>query len=104
MANKGNQKRVSFEVELTDEAFYSYASLASDRLFEHVTHDLELLRDNPELEHAYDPVYAAQTPPFECRVLYCEHLGIYYRLDETLGQVIIFAIIDQRKDSGESFA
>ena len=87
-----------YEVELTDEAFYAYATLSPERLFRHVDNELDLLRHFPELGEAYDPAYPASRPPFPCRVLYCEHLGIYYRIDEGSRKVIVIALEDQRRN------
>lgn len=94
----GDQAEPAFEVKLTDEAFYAYAALPTQRIFDHVDNDLDLLATSPELGQAYDPAYDAARPPFACRVLYCEHYGIYYRADETDRAVTVFAIEDQRRN------
>ena len=44
------------------------------------------------------PACNAAQPPFACRVLCCEHYGIYYRVDETDRAVTVFAIEDQRRN------
>lgn len=93
-----------YELLLTDEAFYAYASLPSDSLFARVDHDLDLLRSFPELGKKYDPVYDAARPPFDCRVLYCEQYGIYYRVDDGNRRVVVFAIVDQRRNPKTRFS
>lgn len=89
---------IAFEVRLTDEAFYAYAALPTERVFAHVDNDLDPLAITPELGQVYDPAYDAAKPPFTCRVLYCEQYGIYYHVDETERAVIVFAIEDQRRN------
>lgn len=93
-----------YTVILTDEAFSSYVALPTARLFAHVDKDLGLLETLPYLGQAYDPAYDAARPPFECRVLYCEHYGIYYRVNEEARTVTIFAIEDQRRNPLGRFA
>ena len=92
-----------FEVVLTDEAFYAYVALPSERVFEHVGEDLALLEITPFMGVAYDPVYETKRPPFPCRVLYCEWYGLYYRVDEGARQVVVFAIEDQRRNPSQRF-
>ncbi len=106
MHSNKNRNEISdiFTVELTDEAFFSYVSIASERLFEHVDTDIGLLETNPYLGRIYDPVYDAARPDFTCRVFYCEHYGIYYRVDEKLHRIIVFAIEDQRRDPKNRFS
>lgn len=99
----GDDNQKLFDIELTDEAFYSYVSISSDRLFDHVTNIIGLLGTSPELGHIYDPVYEAQVPPFECRVVYCENLGIYYKIDEETHRVLVVAIVDQRSNPRSRF-
>lgn len=94
----------AYQVILTDEAFYALTALPSDRLFQHVSHDLELLETTPELGRVYDPVYEAVTPPFACRVLFCENYGIYYRLNSETRTLTVFAIEDQRRNPLGRFA
>ena len=67
-------------------------------MFDHVDGDLELLATFPEIGQAYDPAYEAMRPLFACRVLYCEHYGIYYRVDEASRTVTVSAIEDQRRN------
>ncbi len=106
MHNNKNENEISgvFAVELTDEAFFSYVSIASERLFEHVDTDIGLLETNPYLGRVYDPVYDAARPDFPCRVLYCEHYGIYYRVDDKLHRIVVFAIEDQRRNPKSRFS
>lgn len=92
------EEEPSFEVVLTDEAFYAFAALPTERAFDHVDHDLSLLETTPELGQTYDPAYDATRPPFACRVLYCDRYGIYYRIDEAKHRVVVFAIEDQRRN------
>ena len=101
MASGGEAGR--FEVVLADEAFYAYAALPSELVFEHVGEDLALLETTPFMGVAYDPAYETKRPPFACRVLYCECYGIYYRVDEEARQVVVFAIEDQRRDPAQRF-
>lgn len=91
------------EVILTDEAFYTFTALHPERLFEHVAHDLSLLETTPFLGREYDPAYEAARPPFACRVMFCEHLGIYYCVNEEERRVVVFAIEDQRRNPTERF-
>ncbi len=93
----------TFEIEVTDEAFLSYASIPSERVFSHVEADIGLLGTTPFLGREYDPVYEAARPDFPCRVLYCEYYGIYYRVDEAIRRVIVFAIEDQRRNPANRF-
>ena len=79
------------------------ASLPSASSFTRVDHDLDLLRSFPELGKKYDPVYDAARPPFDCRVLYCEQYGIYYRVDDDSRRVVVFAIVDQRRNPKTRF-
>lgn len=99
-----SEEAAPFEVELTDEAFYAYVSLPTERLFDHVDHDLELLATTPELGQHYDPAYEAMRPAFDCRVLYCEYFGIYYHIDDASRKVIVFALEDQRRNPLDRFA
>lgn len=92
-----------YELLLTDEAFYAYASLPSDSLFARVDHDLDLLRSFPELGKKYDPEYDAALPPFDCGVLYCGQYGIYCRVDDDSRRVVVFAIVDQRRNPKTRF-
>lgn len=96
MTDDGEHPR--YEVRLTDAAFFAYASLPTERLYEHVGSDLGLLETTPRLGREYDPVYEAKRPPFPCRVLFCEHYGIYYRVDDESRTVVVFAIEDQRRN------
>lgn len=99
-----DEEREAYGVSLTDEAFYTYASIPSERVFEHVGRKLELLGTTPELGRVYDPAYEAKRPPFACRVLYCEHYGIYYRVDDANRSVLVFAIEDQRRNPEARFS
>lgn len=98
-----NEDWPEFSVALTDEAFYALAALPTDRLFLHVEQNLELLKTSPYLGREYDPVYEATRPPFPCRVLLCEHYGIYYRVYESDLRITVFAIVDQRRNPMERF-
>lgn len=93
-----------YTVVLTDEAFYAYSTLQPERLFQHVDHDLELLESFPNLGRTYDPAYPAAQLPFVCRVLYCEHMGIYYRVDATMRELTVLAIEDQRQNPMSRFS
>lgn len=93
-----------FDVRLTDEAFYALATLSSDRVFARMGNDLELLGLFPHLGREYDPVYDAARPPFACRVFHCENFGIYYRVDDEERRVVVFAIVDQRRNPVERFS
>lgn len=94
---------IRYQVILTDEAFYAFSTLPSERLFCHIDNDLGLLETTPELGREYDPVYDAVRPPFPCRVLYCEQYGIYYKLDDESKTVLVFAIEDQRRNPARRF-
>lgn len=96
--------RPRYEVQLTDEAFYAYSSLPGKRLFDRLDRDLELLETTPYIGREYDPAYDASRPPFPCRVLYCGCYGIYYRVYEESFRVVVFAIVDQRRDPLSRFA
>ncbi len=92
-----------FEVRLTDEAFFTFEAIPSNRQFEHVKNDIGLLKTTPCLGSAYDPIYKAAKPPFPCRVLYCEQFGIYYTVDEANAAVTVFTIEDQRRNPAGRF-
>ncbi len=92
------------EVFLTDEAYYAYAAIPSDALFEHIGDDMGLLESTPYIGREYGPAYEAMKPPFECRVLFCEHYGIYYSVDDEACAVTIFAVEDQRRNPQDRFA
>lgn len=94
----GDHADHAFGVKLTDEALYAHAALPAQRIFDHLDNDLDLPATSPELSQAYDPACNAAQPPFACRVLYCEHYGICYRVDETDRAVTVFAIEDQRRN------
>ena len=81
-----------------------YSTLSTDRAFNRVDHDLELLETTPYLGREYDPVYEAQRPPFPCRVFYSLQYGIYYRVYEEDLRVVVFAIVDQRADPAARFS
>ncbi|BAK45000.1 type II toxin-antitoxin system RelE/ParE family toxin [Eggerthella sp. YY7918] len=93
-----DHESVRYQVNMTDEAFYAYTALPTDRIFSHVDKNLSLLETTPELGHEYDPAYPAARPPFACRVLYCENYGVYYRIDTDTRTVVVFAIEDQRRN------
>lgn len=99
-----DEEREIFEVVLTDEAFYAYASIPSDRAFDHLDADLKLLETTPELGRVYNPAYKATRLPFPCRVFYCEQYGIYYRVDKDERTVLVFAIEDQRRNPENRFS
>ncbi len=101
---EGEREGFSCEVALTDEAFYSYAAIPSEKAFARVGQDIGLLEHTPYLGRVYDPAYDASRPPFPCRVLYCGHYGIYYRVDEDAERVTVFAVVDQRRDLERRFA
>lgn len=103
MADK-SEEQMPYNVTLTDEAFYAYASIPSEKVFQHVDSDLGLLETTPYLGRSYDPVYDVARPPFPCRILYCEYYGIYYRIDESKRAVIVFAIEDQRRNPENRFS
>ena len=93
----------TYTVAMTDEAFYAYYALPSRRIIEHVKHNLRLLETSPYLGRIYDPAYEAKFPPLPCRVLYCGHYGIYYRVDDETKIVTVFALEDQRRNPLDRF-
>lgn len=93
-----------FVVSLTDDSFYSLTALPSKMLYEHAVKDLKLLETTPFLGRVYDPVYNASRPPFQCRVLYCAHYGIYYTVDSQEHTVLVFALEDQRRNPETRFS
>lgn len=95
---RGSRRSLSLGVKLTDEALCAHAALPAQRIFDHLDNDLDPPATSPELSQAYDPACNAAQPPFACRVLYCEHYGIYYHVDETDRAVTVFAIEDQRRN------
>lgn len=103
-AGENESESVKFELVLTDEAFYALTRISSNRLFEHVVSDLEIIETCPDLGKAYDPAYDSYMPPFECQVFFCEHLGIYYCTDKTTAHITVFAIVDQRRDPQKPFS
>lgn len=97
------EDRPDFEVLLTDEAFYAFASLPTTHAFERIDCDLGLLETTPYLGRDYDPAYDATRPPFPCRVLFSGYYGIYYQVDDDAERVVVFAIVDQRRDPANRF-
>lgn len=101
---KTAQKAIPYEILFADEAYLAYVDLPSDRIFERITHNIELLEYSPLLGHVYDPAYEAKQPPVPCRVLYCEQYGIYYSVDDETETIYILAIEDQRRDPKNRFS
>ena len=99
-----HEEALLYTVELTDEAFYAYATLTSERLFDHMGNSLGLLASCPELGQVYNPAYPTAMPDLPCRVLFCEHFGIYYRIDQEALLVRVLAIEDQRRDPATRFS
>lgn len=95
---------ISYEILLTDEAYLAYIALPSERIFDHITHNIGLLASSPLLGQVYDPAYDAKQPPFCCRVLFCEHYGIYYIVDDANLTIHVIAIEDQRRDPLNRFS
>ena len=93
-----------YAVELADEAVYAYACIPSPRTYERIGELIGTLGRFPLLGRVYDPLYRAARPPVECRVLYCEHYGIYYHVDEGRRLVTVLAIEDERMDPLGRFA
>ena len=94
----------TYTVTMTDEAFYAYYALPSRRVVEHVKRNLRLLESSPDLGRVYDPAYEAKSPPSPCRVLYCGHYGIYYRVDDKAKTVTVIALEDQRRNPLDRFS
>lgn len=99
-----DENQPHFKIALTDEAYFAYASLPSERLLKRMTNDIGLLACTPLLGRTYNPAYEAKRPPFPCRVLYCEHYGIYYGVNDDESLVTIFAIEDQRRNPRKRFS
>ena len=55
--------REPYEVSLTDEAVYAYASIASDRIYECVGELIDTLARFPYFGQVYEPYYTAAPPP-----------------------------------------
>lgn len=98
MGAEPSKSQQHYSVELTDEACYSLADITSKRVVNHVLEVLSLLEGSPFLGRHYDPIYEAAKPDTDCRMLYCEFLGIYYHADEVEHVVIVMAIVDQRRN------
>lgn len=93
-----------YEVLLTDTAKSSYGRIKSKKDSRRVDKVLNVLDTVPEIGRLYDPVYDAAKPPFDVRVVYAGHFGIYYRVLEDEAQVHIYYIEDQRRDPMERFS
>lgn len=74
----------AYEVLLTDEAKLAYRLVKSKRDLRRVDKMLDILDTVPDIGGPYDPVYEAAKPPFELKVVYAGHYGIYYRVLEDL--------------------
>ena len=98
------EEPAAYEILFADEAYLAYVALPSDRLFDRITHSIKLLECSPLLGRIYDPAYEAKRPPVPCRVLYCEHYGIYYTVDDEARALYILAIEDQRRDPKNRFS
>ena len=70
----------------------------SDANFQRVSKLVDMLRDAPRLGHVYEPTYSAARLPFECRVCYAGRYGVYYTVDDSLGEVYVRYLEDQRGD------
>ncbi len=97
------EAREPYEVSLTDEAVYAYASIAPDRIYERVGELIDTLARFPYYGQVYEPYYAAAQSPVPCRVLFCAQYGIYYCVDDVRREVTVLAIEDERRDPRRRF-
>lgn len=101
---QGTGERGLYEVALTDEAVYAYASIALDRIYERVGELIGTLAQFPYYGQVYEPYYAAAQLPVPCRVLFCAQYGIYYCVDDATRTVTVLAIEDERRDPRRRFS
>ena len=99
----GNSNR-PYAVLLADEAVRAYSQVKAKDDLRHIDKVLDILDTVPEIGSPYDPVYEAARPPFEVRVAYAGHYGVYYRILEAARQVHVYFIEDQRRDPLSRFA
>lgn len=96
--------REPYEVSLTDEAVYAYASIVSDRIYERVGELIDTLARFPYYGQVYEPYYIAAQPPVPCRVLFCAQYGIYHCVDDARRTVTVLATEDERRDPCRRFS
>ncbi len=92
------QEERCYNVALIYEAVQAYRAISSQADLASVNGMLDVLDTAPYIGRIYDPLYEAATPPFEVRVVYAGHYGIYYTLDEKAQQVNVYFIEDQRQN------
>ncbi len=87
-----------YQVLLTDAAKRAYQRVMAKQDLLRIDKVLDVLDTVPEIGGSYDPIYEAAKPPFDVRVAYAGHYGIYYRIMESDKQVHVYSIEDQRRD------
>ena len=98
MERSGEDGKVAFTVQLTDEAIYALAEVKPDAVYRRIGEMLKVLASFPRYGEEYDPHYEAARPPVPCRVLFIAHYGVYYAIDEEARMVTVLAIEDSRRD------
>lgn len=88
----------TYVIQLTDEAVYGYADIASTDLCDRIDRLIEFLEDHPYYGQVYDPYYEASRPPVPCRVFYCGHVGVYYHVNDPDRIITVFAMVNQRRN------
>ncbi len=96
--NDTEETQAPFNIELTDEALYSYSSIRSASICQRIEKLIDFLALHPFYGERYDPSYEAAQPPIDCRVLFCAHYGIYYHVNDRKRLITVLAIESQRKD------
>lgn len=93
-----------YQVLLTEGAKQAYKRIPSGKALNRLDRMLDVLDTVPDIGSVYRPLYEAATPPFELKVVYADHYGIYYRVLEEVGQVHVYYIEDQRRDPLNRFS
>ena len=77
----------------------------SEKVSSKILETIDLLENFPEIGKVYDPDYLAARPSFACRCILISDSPfiIYYFLEETKREVVIFSMQFQRANPNERF-
>lgn len=87
-----------YEVILSPTAERAFKAVRSRVDMKRIDRVLSILDTVPGIGRNYDPLYDAAQPPEDIKVVYAGHYGIYYQVDESLAEVHVYYIEDQRRD------
>lgn len=93
-----------WEVELSRDALFVYLRIEGGRQLSEVDGALDMLARFPRAGHVYDPLYEAARTPFEMRVAFAGHYGIYYETDDARRTASVLFIEDERRNPEDRFA